>query len=195
MLGSMPLHDTIKIETEDGELKVRFHRGKDDKYAVIVSKGVPKDGVFVRVQSSCLFSESLGAIDCDCAAQLRASLSIIHEEGGVLVYVNEEGRGLGLEKKIKAILLQQDEGLDTAEAFNAMGYSPDPRDFEIAVEALESIGIPKKVRLASNNPQKIDALRKFGLEVETVNLEFKKTKQMEDYLDRKTGALGHHGSD
>jgi GTP cyclohydrolase II len=147
----------------------------------------------VRVQSSCLFGESFGAVDCDCADQLRASLGVVASEGGILVYLYEEGRGVGLKKKIEAIGVQQRLGCDTASAFRFLGLKPDPRDHRVATSVLLAILDPHyPIELITNNPEKVNAFRAAGLVVERRRgLVIKRSSRVAEYLEEKERVLGH----
>lgn len=145
----------------------------------------------LRVHSSCLASEVFGALDCDCADQLRESMRRIAEEGrGMVVHLDQEGRGQGLSKKIAATGLMQKEGLDTCEAFELLGLKQDVRDYEFVCRTLRLLGI-EAVRLISNNPRKRDALVKGGISVEEVHTQPILRPENERYLETKASKLGH----
>lgn len=121
--------------------------------------------VVVRVQSSCLFSETFWATDCDCALQLQSSLVRIAHDGGLLLYFYEEGRGAGLAAKFKAMELQQLHRMDTRQAYECLNMSMDERNYEAAAAALNSLVPDQPILLLSNNPDKIEGLRKHGVNV------------------------------
>lgn len=147
--------------------------------------------VLLRLHSSCIASEVFGALDCDCADQLKASMTLISKEkNGIIIYVNQEGRGQGLSNKIKAIHLMQSKGLDTVESFDCLGLKQDIRTYDDAVYLLKKIGI-NEVRLITNNLRKKDFLEKNGILVEVVCLPAIVRKENNDYLKTKNKKLKH----
>jgi len=145
----------------------------------------------LRVHSSCLASEVFGAVDCDCADQLRESMKLIASEGrGMIVHLHQEGRGQGLSRKIQAIHMMQRDGLDTVEAFEALGLEQDTRTYDAAVGLLRHLGI-ESVRLISNNPRKVRYLRSHGVGVAVVNTHPNVRPENADYLGTKNAKLGH----
>ncbi len=151
----------------------------------------PDDAVLVRVHSECLTGDVFGSMRCDCGEQLRAAMSMIEKEGkGVVLYMRQEGRGIGLVNKIRAYRLQ-DEGMDTVEANEALGFSPDLRDYGIGAQILHDLGV-RKMRQITNNPRKIRGLEGYGLSVvERVPLEICPTEDNIHYLRTKREKLGH----
>jgi len=145
----------------------------------------------VRIHSQCLTGDVFGSLRCDCRQQLEMSLSMIAQQGaGVLIYEQQEGRGIGLMAKLQAYALQ-DSGLDTVEANEKLGFKADHREFQLPVEILKALGV-KKVRLLSNNPDKVGALERAGIRVtERVPCEIAPTSHTEDYLKTKEEKLGH----
>jgi GTP cyclohydrolase II len=145
----------------------------------------------VRIHSQCLTGDVFGSLRCDCRAQLEMALSLIAQAGaGVLVYEQQEGRGIGLMAKLQAYELQ-DKGLDTVQANEQLGFKADHREFQLPSEILKSLGL-KAVRLLSNNPQKVAALESSGIEVvERVPCEVAPTAASERYLNTKKEKLGH----
>lgn len=149
-----------------------------------------EDAVLVRIHSECMTGDVFGSRRCECGDQLDMALKAIGAaEVGVLVYLRQEGRGIGLVEKLKAYNLQ-DEGLDTFEANVALGHAPDERDFSDAIAILQSLGVTK-IRLLTNNPQKVEAFHQSGIEVvERVPLQAKVTPENSTYLEAKR-QIGH----
>jgi 3,4-dihydroxy 2-butanone 4-phosphate synthase/GTP cyclohydrolase II len=160
---------------------------------VAIQKGEIKDDciTMVRVHSQCLTGDIFGSMRCDCGLQLEESLRMIEDNGhGLLVYLRQEGRGIGLKNKIKAYQLQ-DEGLDTVEANHALGYKSDLREYGIGAQILIECNI-KKMKLLTNNPKKIIGLEGFGLDiVERIPIEFESNNVNKKYLETKRDKLGH----
>jgi 3,4-dihydroxy 2-butanone 4-phosphate synthase/GTP cyclohydrolase II len=152
---------------------------------------VQADPVLVRVHSECLTGDTLGSIRCDCRQQLHESMRIIEQAGrGVLLYMHQEGRGIGLENKLKAYALQ-DAGMDTVQANERLGFSADERDYGIGAQILADLGL-RKLRLLTNNPRKYHALSGYGLEiVERVPIVIPANPENERYLHTKRDKLGH----
>ncbi|MFG2169468.1 GTP cyclohydrolase II [Micromonospora chersina] len=182
----------VRLPTKYGDLTMRYAR-QGDTEAVVVVKATGMGGpVPVRVQSSCVFSESFGALDCDCADQLDAALSIISDGGGCLIYVYEEGRGAGLAKKFAAVRLQAELGIDTATAFHKLGMPPDLRDYRLASAVIKEIYGDSSVVVLTNDPRKLARLRENGVAVsERRPLVVAKRAIVADYLEGKSRVLGH----
>lgn len=144
-----------------------------------------------RIHSECLTGDALFSMRCDCGAQLRLALERIAEEGsGALLYLRQEGRGIGLANKIRAYSLQ-DQGADTVEANERLGFGADMRDYTICRTMLEHLGI-KKLRLMTNNPRKVEALEEMGfMVVERIALRSPQNPHNQRYLETKAGKLGH----
>ena len=167
--------------------------GQDTKAHLAIVKGEIKPGepTLVRVHSECLTGDVLGSLRCDCGGQLQQALRMIEREGkGVLLYMRQEGRGIGLANKIKAYALQ-DQGMDTVEANQKLGFKADLRDYGIGAQMLVALGV-SKMRLMTNNPKKIVGLEGYGLEVtQRVPIEMNACEQNIDYLQTKKDKMGH----
>jgi GTP cyclohydrolase II len=164
---------------------------KNEEAVALVMGEVHAGSPLVRIHSQCLTGDVFGSLRCDCRQQLEMALSMIAAEGaGVLIYEQQEGRGIGLMAKLQAYALQ-DSGLDTVEANERLGFRADHREFLMPVEILKALGI-QRVRLLSNNPDKVAALENAGILVtERVPCEVAPTKHTEDYLRTKQEKLGH----
>lgn len=150
------------------------------------------DNVLVRVHSECLTGDTLSSLRCDCGSQLHTAMRMIQEEGrGVLLYMRQEGRGIGLLAKLKAYELQE-KGLDTVEANVALGFAPDLRDYGIGAQMLLDLGV-RRFRLLTNNPVKVKGLAGYGLEItERVPIEIQSNPHNEKYLHTKVCKMGHY---
>jgi len=165
---------------------------REREIALVVRIGDLQDGVpLLRIHSQCLTGEVLGSLRCDCRGQLEVALSTIAERGsGLVIYLHQEGRGIGLMAKLKAYALQ-DHGLDTIEANEALGFDADCRDFSLAVAVLHELKV-RQVRLMSNNPQKVEALEEGGIEViELISCEAPPSPYALSYLRTKKKRMGH----
>ncbi|MBS1542113.1 MAG: GTP cyclohydrolase II, partial [Bacteroidetes bacterium] len=160
--------------------------------ALIKGTWEPREPVLVRVHSSCVTGDIFGSCRCDCGNQLHAALEMVEKEGkGIVLYMKQEGRGIGLLNKLKAYKLQE-EGLDTVEANLKLGFDMDSRDYGIGAQILNDLGVTK-LRLITNNPKKRVGLMGYGLEiVENVAIEIAPNKHNEKYLRTKRDKMGHN---
>jgi GTP cyclohydrolase II len=165
--------------------------GKPEEAVALVMGDVHASPPLVRIHSQCLTGDVFGSLRCDCRQQLEMALGMIAAEGaGILLYEQQEGRGIGLMPKLQAYELQ-DSGLDTVEANERLGFKADHREFALPAEILKALGV-KKVRLLSNNPEKVAALERAGIEVvERVPCEVEPSEHAEEYLRTKKEKMGH----
>lgn len=185
---------TTTLPTQNGKFDVTMYKSSvDDKEHLALVKGNidTSKPVLVRVHSECLTGDVFGSQRCDCNEQLHTAMTIIEKEGnGIVLYMRQEGRGIGLMNKLRAYKLQ-DEGKDTVEANEALGFHADVRDYSLAAQMLLDLGV-KKVRLLTNNPKKIVGLKGFGIEVtERIPIEVEANRSNERYLKTKRDKLGH----
>ena len=193
---------TADVPTAHGEFKLYAYESTDtggetvegDKTHIALTKGDLTDPapLLVRVHSQCLTGDVFGSLRCDCGEQLEIALKTIEQEGrGVLLYMRQEGRGMGLKEKLRAYQLQDNDGLDTVEANEHLGFPADLRDYGIGAQILADLGV-QKMRLMTNNPQKVTGLSGHGLEiVERIPLETKPNAFNRRYLETKRSKLGH----
>lgn len=175
-----------------GRVKVfRPDNGGAEHYAITVGTIAPEQPVLARLHSACFTGDVLGSLKCDCGPQLQAALAAMGQAGGgVLIYLNQEGRGIGLANKMRAYALQ-DAGLDTVQANHQLGFEDDERDFRVGATVLSSLGI-RRVRLLTNNPAKMRILASHGIDVvERVPLQVGQTQQNAHYLATKALKSGH----
>ena len=184
---------TIRMPTDFGEFDCHLYRvSTDGSHHLALSRGVidPDQPTIVRVHSECLTGDVFHSQRCDCGGQLAAALEHISKEGGVLLYLRQEGRGIGLPAKIHAYKLQE-QGLDTIEANEKLGYPSDLRDYGMGAQILADLGV-KRIRLLTNNPKKVIGLEGYGLEiVEQVPISLPANPHNEKYLETKRVRMGH----
>lgn len=184
----------VDMPTKYGHFKLIAFREKNtanEHLALIKGEWKKEDPVLVRVHSSCFTGDILGSLRCDCGEQLHKAMQIVEANGsGVILYMNQEGRGIGLINKLRAYQLQEN-GMDTVEANLHLGFPMDKRDYGVGAQILRYLGVTK-IRLLSNNPKKRTGLSGYGLEiVETVPVEIKPNPHNEKYLRTKRDKLGH----
>ncbi len=193
---------TAMLPTPFAQFTVHAYKSPDGKEHLAITLGdlsgsgkndppSPRPAPLVRVHSECLTGDALFSLRCDCGFQLRAALEAIAREGrGALLYLRQEGRGIGLGNKIRAYALQ-DRGADTVEANHQLGFPADAREYGLAVQLLRELGLCR-IRLMTNNPAKLDALVKDGVEVvERVEVERGRNPHNSAYLDTKMAKMGH----
>ncbi|HEU4510885.1 MAG TPA: GTP cyclohydrolase II [Pyrinomonadaceae bacterium] len=183
-----------RLPTESGEFRIIGYRSLISKEEfVVLARGDLRGErpALVRIHSQCLTGDVFGSVKCDCGTQLRTAMKLIEDEGcGAIVYQQQEGRGIGIINKIRAYALQ-DEGADTIEANERLGLAVDLRCYEQCAEILRDLGL-RRVRLISNNPDKLRTLEKMGLDVvERVSLNVLPTDAAMDYLRTKKERMGH----
>jgi GTP cyclohydrolase II len=195
--GLSPLHPIISARvplevSEAGRLHIfRPEDGAEEHYAVEIGRPDRSQPVLCRLHSACFTGDLLGSLKCDCGPQLRGALAQMGAEGaGVLLYLNQEGRGIGLANKMRAYSLQ-DQGFDTVEANHRLGFEDDERDFRIGAEILRRMGF-SSVRLLTNNPAKVSRMQGCGIAVtERVPLKVGENRHNEAYLATKASKSGH----
>ncbi|MCS5526519.1 MAG: GTP cyclohydrolase II [Candidatus Poseidoniales archaeon] len=182
------------LPTEFGKFRIRvFHEQTTnlDHVALTLGDMIGPDPVLVRIHSECLTGDAFGSLRCDCGPQLKSAMEMIHQAGwGCVVYLRQEGRGIGLREKIKAYHLQ-DEGVDTLDANIMLGHPADARDYRIAAEILRAINITE-VSLLTNNPDKVEQMNNLGIEViDQLPLVVGVGADNVDYLSTKAQRMGH----
>lgn len=184
----------VKLPTEIGDFELHaFRQITNDQLHLAIVKGEWKEdeAVMVRVHSSCITGDIFGSCRCDCGHQLHAAMKMVEKEGkGVIVYMNQEGRGIGLLNKLKAYKLQE-QGRDTVQANEELGFKADSRDYGVGAQIIRHLGL-KKIKLLSNNPQKRTGLIGYGIEVvENISIEINSNQHNDFYLKTKRDKMGH----
>lgn len=185
---------SVEMPTKHGNFElIAFEQKDNGQEHLVLKKGTwePNEPVLVRVHSSCITGDIFHSMRCDCGEQLQKSMEMIEHEGkGAIIYINQEGRGIGLTNKLKAYKLQE-QGLDTVDANVQLGFKPDERDYGVGAQMLRDIGV-HKMRLMTNNPTKRAGLIGYGLEiVENVPIKAPANKHNENYLKTKRERMGH----
>jgi len=185
---------SAKLPTNIGDFKIAGYRSlNSNEEFVVLYKGEMRKSIptLVRIHSQCLTGDVFGSIKCDCGLQLKRAMELIEAEGrGAIVYQQQEGRGIGIINKIRAYALQ-DEGADTIEANEQLGFAVDAREYQQCAEILFDLGLCK-VRVMSNNPDKLKALKKAGLQItERVPLEVESRETAAHYMRTKKEKMGH----
>lgn len=186
--------EEVDMPTDFGHFRLHGYSQRSNKephIALVKGSWKPDEPVLVRVHSSCMTGDIFGSHKCDCGDQLHTALHMVEKEGkGVVLYMSQEGRGIGIYNKLKAYHLQE-QGLDTVEANEELGFSPDERDYGIGAQILRDLGV-HKMRLMTNNPEKKAGLNGFGIEItETVPIIIKPTEYNKFYLETKEVKMGH----
>lgn len=193
-LVRMNANASVKLPTKYGQANMELFLDPTDNkehLAIVFGEVKDKDNVLARVHSECLTGDIFGSLRCDCGPQLDSALKFISEQGtGVLLYLRQEGRGIGLLEKLKAYNLQ-DKGYDTVEANVMLGHKPDERTYEMAAKIFHSLGV-KSIQLITNNPSKVNSLKQLGIDVsERVALPLSVTKENTNYLKIKAEKMKH----
>ncbi|MFH1505151.1 MAG: bifunctional 3,4-dihydroxy-2-butanone-4-phosphate synthase/GTP cyclohydrolase II [Candidatus Omnitrophota bacterium] len=186
------LSEKVNLPTEYGDFTLFLYESliENSCHVALVKGDIKEEPVIVRVHSECLTGDMFSSLRCDCGKQLHSSLEKIGREGGVLLYMRQEGRGIGLKNKIKAYNLQE-EGADTVEANHMLGFDADLRDYGIGAQMLVDLGV-KKIKLLTNNPKKIIGLEGYGLEiVERIPITAQPCSHNKHYLETKKMKLNH----
>ena len=185
-------HHSFNLPTQFGTFSVTGYSTKNITHlALTLNLNALSERGLVRIHSSCLFGESFLSLDCDCGHQLWKSMKLISEEGsGIIIYLEQEGRGAGMKHKLEAMYVEQTKGMDTVEAYSALGLKADMRNYEVAVFILNDLGV-RNIRLLTNNPDKVKKLNSAGISATREPLIIEPTEFSIDYLETKRKKLGH----
>lgn len=193
-MTKITLQGEANLPTEYGNFRMRAYSCKEDDYIptlVLLNPNTRLDEpVFVRIHSECITGDLFSSVKCECGEQLHKSLEIIGEKGGVLIYLRQEGRGIGIINKLHAYQ-EQEKGLDTIEANRVLGFDIDQRRYDVAINILKELGI-SNIKLLTNNPDKFNAVKQANFDnVERFSLEIQPKAENEKYLRTKKEMLGH----
>ncbi len=189
---TVPFIVKANIPTRSGEFTVYAfseYKTSQDHLAIVHGDIDARERILVRIHSECWTGEVLGSLRCDCSHQLNLGLKSISEKNGIVIYLRQEGRGIGLVNKLKAYALQE-QGLDTVDANLALGFPDDLRLYHAAIEILRFFGI-NRIALMTNNPKKISALQEYGIDVERIPHQAKTNPENSKYLRTKAEKSGH----
>jgi GTP cyclohydrolase II len=184
---NIEISEVANLPSRFGLFNVKAFKQGDKEHLVIYAKKLEKEPL-VRVHSECLTGDAIGSLKCDCRDQLEYALSLIAKEGGMVIYLRQEGRDIGLLNKINAYALQ-DQGFNTVEANHQLGFAADERSYEIVTYILEYFNI-KKIKLLTNNPAKINSLKTIEI-LQRVPIIMKANEFNTDYLNVKRDEMGH----
>ncbi|MEK6981882.1 MAG: GTP cyclohydrolase II [Candidatus Micrarchaeota archaeon] len=186
------LDATSTLPTRSGEFIIKVFSDSSKKEHVVLVKGEIKSDqtINVRIHSKCFTGDTLTSLRCDCREQLEFSMEYIQKNCGILIYLDQEGRGIGLSNKIKAYALQ-DKGRDTVQANQDLGFGADLRDYNVAVQILSTLGI-KQINILTNNPEKLSGLENHGIKiVKRIPINIEPNKYNKKYLETKKNKMGH----
>jgi len=186
-MKNITISNSATLPTEYGTLKVKAFKEGEQEHLVIYTQTIPHNPI-LRIHSECLTGDTLGSLKCDCGEQLRASLKMISQEGGMVIYHRQEGRNIGLFNKINAYALQ-DEGYNTVEANHQLGFKADERTYDVIKFILDDFGITE-VKLLTNNPNKLKSLDGINI-TQRVPLIIEANEFNQDYLNVKKSQMGH----
>ena len=183
----MEISNSANLPSKFGNFKIQSFKEENLEHLVIFKEPFSETPI-VRIHSECLTGDALGSLKCDCGEQLETALKKIEENGGMVIYLRQEGRGIGLFNKVNAYALQ-DKGLDTVEANHQLGFEADLRDFSIVEKILKHFDITR-IRLLTNNPQKLISLKNIEV-VERIPIKIEPNSYNESYLQTKKEKMGH----
>jgi GTP cyclohydrolase II len=153
------------LATEFGIFDIARFRDAEGESCLVIAAQRPSTIPIVRIHCACFFGEALHSLHCECRQQWEAALRMIQTEGGLIIYLEQEGRGIGLDEKIRAMEIERSNKISTAEAFQMLGYPPDTRNYNLAISAIKTSGMGQRFRVITNNPHKIKALEDAGFEI------------------------------